>query len=71
MTIRPEYITFASWGPRAELPESIAARYLACTDRLRQIHPAYDNWIFNLKDKPKKFDALRDDLAAAIAANVA
>ena len=70
MTIRPEYIIYASWGPRAEPPESIAARYLACADRLKQIHPAYDNWIFNLKGKPKKFDALRDDLAAAVAANV-
>ena len=70
MTIRPEYIIYASWGPRAEPPESIAARYLACTDRLKQIHPAYDNWIFHLKSKPRKFDALRDDLAAAVAANV-
>ena len=43
---------------------------LACTDCLKQIHPAYDNWIFNLKGKPKKFDALRETLAAAIAANV-
>ena len=70
MTIRPEYIIYASWGPRAEPPESIAARYLACADRLKQIHPAYDNWIFDFNGKPKKFDALRDDLAAAVAANV-
>ena len=70
MTIRPEYKIYGSWGPRAEPPEAIAARYLACTDRLKQIHPAYDNWIFDFNGKPKKFDALRDDLAAAVAANV-
>jgi len=70
MIYAPEYIIFASWGPRAEPPESIAPRYLACIHRLKQIHPAYDNWIFNLKGKPKKFDALRETLAAAIAANV-
>ncbi len=70
MIYAPEYKIYASWGPRAEPPESIAPRYLACTDRLKQIHPAYDNWIFNLKGKPKKFDALRETLAAAIAANV-
>jgi len=71
MTLRPEYKIYASWGPRAEPPESIAARYLACTDRLKQSHPAYDNWIFNFNGKPRKFVALRDDLAAAVAANVA
>jgi hypothetical protein len=71
MTIRPGYKIYGSWGPRAEPPEAIAARYLACTDRLKQIHPAYGNWIFSLKKKPKKFDALRDDLAEAVAANVA
>ncbi len=65
-----EYYIHASWGPRAETPEVIAARFLACVDRLKQIHPAYDNWIFRLNDKPKKFDALRKDLPAAIAANV-
>jgi hypothetical protein len=69
MTIRPEYKIYASWGPRPP-PESIAARYLACTDRLKQIHPAYDNWIFNLKGKAKKFDALRETLAKTITANV-
>ncbi len=67
----PEYHIHASWGPRAETPASIAARFLACTDRLKQIHPAYDNWIFRLNNKPKNFDALRDDLAAAVAARVA
>jgi len=70
MIYAPEYKIYASWGPRAEPPEVIAVRYLACTDRLKQIHPAYDNWIFNLKGKPKKFAALRETLAAAIAANV-
>jgi hypothetical protein len=70
MIYAPEYKIYASWGPRAEPPEAIAARYLACTDRLKQNHPAYDNWIFNLKGKPKKFDALRGTLAAAVAANV-
>ncbi len=70
MTFRPEYIIFASWGPRAEPPESIAPRYLACTDRLKQIHPAYDDWIFDFNGKPKKYDALRGTLAGAIAANV-
>ena len=70
MIYAPEYKIYASWGPRAEPPEAIAARYLACTDRLKQIHPAYDNWIFDFKGKPKKFDALRGTLAAAIAANV-
>ncbi len=70
MSRAPEYYIHASWGPRAETPEVIAARFLACIDRLKQIHPAYDNWIFRLNDKPKKFDALRKDLPAAIAANV-
>ncbi len=70
MTFRPEYKIYASWGPREESPEAIAARYLACTDRLKQIHPAYDDWIFSLERKPKKFEALRGTLAAAIAANV-
>ncbi len=70
MTFRPEYIIFASWGPRAETPEAIAPRYLAGIDRLKQIHPAYDNWIFSLQGKPKKCDALRETLAAALAANV-
>jgi hypothetical protein len=71
MTIRPEYDILASWGPRVETPEAIAARFLACMDRLKQIHPAYDNWIFNLKGKPRKFDALRETLGAAVAARVA
>jgi hypothetical protein len=71
MTIRPEYDIFASWGPRVETPEAIAARFLVCMDRLKQIHPAYDNWIFNLKGKPRKFDALRETLGAAVAAEVA
>jgi len=70
MTVRPEYKIYASWGPREESPEVIAARYLACTDRLKQIHPAYDDWIFDFNGKPKKFDALRGTLAAAVAANV-
>ena len=70
MTIPPEYKIYGSWGPRAEPPESIAARFLACTDRLKQIHPAYDNWIFDFNGKPKKFDALRETLPAAVAANV-
>jgi len=69
-TTSPAYSIYASWGPRAEPPETIAPRYLACIDRLKQVHPAYDNWIFNLKGKPKKFEALRGTLAAAIAANV-
>jgi hypothetical protein len=71
MTIRPEYKIHADWGPRAETPEAIAARFLACLDRLKPVHPAYDNWIFDLNRRPKKFDALRKDLPAAIAANVA
>jgi hypothetical protein len=70
MTIYPEYKIHASWGPRVETPEAIAARFLACIDRLKQIHSAYDNWIFNLKGKPRKFDALREDLPAAVAARV-
>ena len=70
MIYAPEYKIYASWGPRAETPEAIAARYLACVDRLKQIHPAYDNWIFSLQGKPKKFEALCETLAAAIAANV-
>ena len=70
MSRAPEYYIHASWGSRAETPEAIAARFLDCVDRLKQIHPAYDNWIFRLNDKPKKFDALRKDLPAAIAANV-
>ena len=69
-TTSPEYSIYASWGPRAEPPEAIAPHYLACIDRLKQVHPAYDNWIFNLKGKPKKFDALREKLAEAVAANV-
>lgn len=70
MSYAPEYKIYASWGPRAEPPASIAARFLACADRLKQIHPAYDHWIFNLNRKPKKLDALREKLAEAIAANV-
>jgi len=57
-------------GPRAEPPEAIAPHYLACIDRLKQVHPAYDNWIFNLKGKPKKFDALREKLAEVVAGQV-
>jgi hypothetical protein len=71
MTDAPEYCIHASWGPRAETPEAIAARFLACLDRLKPVHPAYDNWIFDLNRRPKKFDALRKDLPAAIATSVA
>jgi hypothetical protein len=71
MTEYPEYMIRASWGPRVETPEAIAARFLACMDRLKQIHPAYDNWIYNLQGKPGKFDALRETLGAAIAVGVA
>ncbi|WP_148213014.1 immunity 52 family protein [Methylocella silvestris] len=67
----PEYYIHAGWGPRAETPDVIAARFLTCIDRLKEIHPAYDQWIFALNNKPKKFKALRDDLPAAVAANVA
>jgi len=70
MTIYPEYKIHASWGPRVETPEAIAGRFLACTDRLKQIHPAYDNWIFILNRKPRKYDALRETLGAAVAANI-
>ena len=70
MTVRPEFKIRAWWGPRAETPEVIAARFLVCVDRLKQIHPAYDDWIFRLNDRPKNFDALRETLAAAIATHV-
>jgi hypothetical protein len=69
-TNSPAYSIYAWWGPRAETPEVIAARFLACVDRLKRVHPAYDNWTFILNRKPKKFDALRSDLPAAVAANV-
>jgi hypothetical protein len=69
-TASPAYSIYASWGPRAEPPETIAARFLACANRLKQVHPAYDDWIFDFNGKPKKFAALRGTLAAAIAANV-
>ena len=71
MSNAPEYYIHADWGPRAETPDEIAARLLACVDRLKTIHPAYDNWIFRLNDKPRKFNALRDNLATAIASCVA
>jgi hypothetical protein len=64
------YAIHASWGPRADTPEVIAPRFITCVDRLKLIHPAYDNWIFSLDRKPKKFDALRADLPAAIATRV-
>ncbi|MEJ0093588.1 MAG: Imm52 family immunity protein [Methylocella sp.] len=67
----PDYSIFASWGPRVETPEAIAAHFLACVDRLKQIHPAYDNWIFRLNNRPRKFDALRGNLPAAVASRVA
>jgi len=70
-TRSPAYNIHASWGPRVDTPEAIAARFLACVDRLKQVHPAYSDWIFILNRKPRKFDALRSDLPAAIAANVA
>jgi hypothetical protein len=69
-TKSPAYAIHASWGPRADTPEVIAPRLIACVDRLKLIHPAYDNWIFSLDRKPKKFDALRADLPAAIATRV-
>ena len=42
----------------------------ACVDRLKLIHPSYDNWIFRLDDRPKNFDSLREALPAAIATHV-
>ena len=57
MNFRPEYKIYASWGPRAEAPEAIAARLpRAALDRLKQIDPAYDDWIFVHQRKPKKFE---------------
>ena len=69
-TKSPAYVIHASWGPRADTPAVIAARFLACVDRLQPIHPSYDNWIFSLDRKPRKLASLRADLPAAITANV-
>jgi hypothetical protein len=68
----PEYHIHASWGPRTETPDMIAARFLVCVDRLKQIHPAYDDWISDdVNGRSKKLNVLRSDLPAAIAAKVA
>ncbi|MGA7655238.1 MAG: Imm52 family immunity protein [Methylocella sp.] len=68
----PAYYIHASWGPRTETPEAIAARFLVCVDRLKQVHPAYDDWISDdVNGRSKKLNALRSDLPAVIAAKVA
>ncbi len=64
------YSVRAVWGPRAETPEAIAARFLACADRLKDIHPAFAEWRLLLGHKSKTLDALRDDFATIVAANV-
>jgi hypothetical protein len=72
MSNAPEYYIHADWGPRAETPEVIAPRFLACVDRLKLIYPAYDDWITgDVSGKSKKLDMLRKDFAAAVAARVA
>jgi len=68
----PAYHIHASWGPRTETPDVIAARFLVCVDRLKQVHPAYDDWISDdVNGRSKKLNVLRSDLPAAIAAKVA
>lgn len=66
----PAYKIYASWGPRKEEPAEIAARFLACVDRLKDVHPDFDNWTLSVNRKPKKLNNLRDNLAQAVAANV-
>ncbi len=61
------YSIHASWGARAETPEAIAVRFLACVDRLSRVYAP--NWVFDAKSKP--LDGLRDTLPQAIAAKVA
>lgn len=67
----PAYKIYAFWGPRKEEPAEITARFLACVDRLKAVHPAFDNWTLNVNRRPKKLASLRNDLANAVAANVA
>ncbi|MGO9675189.1 MAG: Imm52 family immunity protein [Methylocella sp.] len=72
MSSAPEYYIHADWGPRVETPDAIAARFLACVDRLKPIHPVYDNWLASVVGgRSTKLDALREDFAAVVAARVA
>ena len=56
---------------RSRIMIAIPARFLVCVDRLKQIHPAYDDWISDdVNGRSKKLNVLRSDLPAAIAAKV-
>jgi hypothetical protein len=58
------------WGPRQETPKAIATRFLSLVDRLATIDPVFDNWIYGLDKEPIMFDALRDEMEAAVARHV-
>jgi hypothetical protein len=64
------YSITSYWGPRRETPEQLAARFLKMIDLLKDIHPAFDNWICGIEDKPKKLEKIRNNFTAEVAACV-
>ncbi len=67
-----QYSIYAFWGPRAETPEALATRFNKLIDELAPLHPVFNNWIWVSMDEiPTSFKSRRNDLAQAIAENVA
>lgn len=60
----------ARWEARAETPDEIAARFLRMIDSLKEIDPVFSLWTCGTK-RPEKFEEVRGQFAAEIAAKVA
>jgi hypothetical protein len=61
------YFITACWGPRAETPDRLAARFFQMIDRLKSIDPALDQWTY---DRKSDLRANRGDFAAHIASKI-
>jgi hypothetical protein len=61
------YFITASWGPRAETPNKLAARFFQMIDRLKPSDPALDRWTY---DRKTDLQAKRGDFSAYIASKI-
>ena len=67
-----QYTIYAFWGPRAETPEALATCFIQLIDRLTPLHPVFGDWIWvGMDGIPTSFELRRNDLAQAVAENVA
>jgi hypothetical protein len=61
------YFITASWGPRAETPQDIAARFFRMIDGFKSINPIFRQWTY---DRNNDLQAHRGDFADYIASKI-